>query len=420
MVNYLKDFLLTIFFIFSPLVFYPYIYKYKNNLILYRFLILLLFSVIIVTIMSLPINIEGVVYDFRSIPVIVGSLYGGPIVSSILFSVIVVYRWVLGNPNTILYIVSLLPTIVIVFFCLRKFIQLNMYSRILLAVVLCTIMKMLTITIYLTILHNLDMVFNNLVETLQTYFVQALIVGICVYLVEFLNKYFYIQDEVYKSERIKLVSEMAASVAHEIRNPLTSVRGFIQLLAAENVDSTKKEYYQKICLEELERADHIISDYLSLAKSEPEIIEKINVKDEIEYLSHVLLTYATYNNIEIQTVISEDQDFLTMGDKFRLRQAFINIGKNAIEAMENGGMLEIKVSRKSQSVEIVISDTGIGMTPEQISRLGTPYYSTKEKGTGLGTMVSFSIIKKLGGKIDINSEVNKGTTYTFTFPAVVS
>lgn len=366
--------------------------------------------------MSVPINVNGLIYDFRSIPVIVGSLYGGPLVTILLFCVIIIYRFILGNPNEIFYVISILPSFLIVFFTLKKYHPLKMHYKILVAVILCTLMKAITFTIYLTFIHRLDLLVNSPIDTLQTYLIQGVIIGVCVYLIEILNKYYQMQDEVYKSEKIKMVSEMAAAVAHEIRNPLTTVRGFIQLLGEANEEKEKIELYQKICLEELNRADLIITDYLSLAKTGTETIENINLSDEISYLSNVLLTYANYNNIKINVSVLEDQELYIFGDRYKFRQALINIGKNAIEAMHDGGILAITLQQQNESAVLSIQDNGIGMTPDQIKKLGTPYYSTKEKGTGLGTMVSFAIIKKMHGIIDIKSEVGEGTKYTFTFP----
>jgi two-component system sporulation sensor kinase B len=114
--------------------------------------------------------------------------------------------------------------------------------------------------------------------------------------------------------------------------------------------------------------------------------------------------------------LSEDSPLHLEGDRYKFRQALINIGKNAIEAMDDGGILEIKANKVNDHIVMVISDNGIGMTSEQIKRLGIPYYSTKEKGTGLGTMVSFGIIKKMNGKIEIKSELGKGTEYKIIFP----
>lgn len=148
------------------------------------------------------------------------------------------------------------------------------------------------------------------------------------------------------------------------------------------------------------------------------MIERINVNEEVRYLSNVLLTYANYHNIQIDGNVLQDESLFIVGDKYKFRQAFINIGKNAIEAMINGGLLAINVKSKESHISIVVSDTGVGMTEEQVRRLGTPYYSTKEKGTGLGTMVSFGIIKKMNGKIELKSELGKGTEYTIVFPRV--
>jgi two-component system sporulation sensor kinase B len=140
------------------------------------------------------------------------------------------------------------------------------------------------------------------------------------------------------------------------------------------------------------------------------------VNDEITYLTNILSTYSNYNNIQIDVELFEDHPLLVVGDRYKFRQALINIGKNAIEAMNNGGILEIRTSKINDMITITISDNGIGMTSEQIKRLGIPYYSTKDKGTGLGTMVSFGIIKKMNGKIHVKSELGKGTTYEISFP----
>lgn len=368
--------------------------------------------------MSFPVKVNEVTYDFRSVPLAIASLYGGPVVSILLYLTLLIYRFLLGNPNNFLYAVSILPSFAFVLLLYKNYPYQKLYQKIAVAILLCTAIKLTTFSTYFFITQgSLQQVLQYPLATLNTYILQAVIIGVCVYAMEFLQSYFYMQEEVIKSEKTKIVSDMAASVAHEIRNPLTTVRGFIQLLAADDVDKQKKQFYQRICLEELDRAQLIISDYLSLAKPDPESIEAICVHEEITYLSNLLITYANYNNIQIHKVLPEDQALQIIGDRYKFRQALINIGKNAIEALRDGGMLEIKASKKNDHIIINLNDTGIGMTAEQIKRLGTPYYSTKEKGTGLGTMVSFGIIKKMNGKIEITSEPGKGTEYKLIFPS---
>lgn len=415
MIGYFKDFILNMFMIFAPMVFYPYIYKIKSKMVLYRFLIYILFSVALITTMSFPINLNGLIYDFRSIPLAIGSLYGGLQVSILLYATLVIYRACLGNPNELIYMVSLLPSFVVVIFSYKVFSTLKVHQKIILTVILCTVIKLITFTIYLSVLGQVELMYNEPFGILQTYLLQGLIVGICVYLIEFLNSHFHMQDEYIRSEKMKLVGDMAASVAHEIRNPLTTVRGFIHLFGTAPLNEEKKEFYKRICFEELDRAEQIITDYLSLAKPDPEVVVEMNINDEANYLSNVLLTYANYNDIQINVVAAEEKALCMTGDRYKFRQALINIGKNAIEAMESGGILELRTMFSNDQVWILISDSGSGMTAEQIKRLGTPYYSTKEKGTGLGTMVSFEIIKKMNGKIEIKSDVGKGTVFKLSF-----
>lgn len=128
-----------------------------------------------------------------------------------------------------------------------------------------------------------------------------------------------------------------------------------------------------------------------------------------------MLSYANLKGVDVE--IRSEPDLYIIGDRQRLRQSIINIAKNGIEAMgEQGGFLKLTVSKQKSNVILRISDTGTGMTEEQIRRLGTPYFSTKEKGTGLGTMVAFNIIKNMTGKVVIHSELGKGTDFKLIFP----
>jgi two-component system sporulation sensor kinase B len=413
MIEYSKDFLLNIFFIFSPLVFYPYILRVKGNVLMHRFLLSVLLSVALVCTMSFPVHIHGVAYDFRSIPLTVAFLYGGAGVSLLLYIVLFICRYEMGNPNNWLYICSLAPTYFVIVPFLRRYNFLKLYQKVIMAMLICTLIKLGGIALYLTFTGKLLLLYRNPLPTFETYLLQGLIAGTYVCLLEYVNKYFVMQEEIVTSEKVKIVSDIAASVAHEIRNPLTSVRGFIQLMATEDLNQQRRDYYRKICLDELDRAQMIITDYLSLAKPDPEEMEMMHLQEEVEYVSNILLTYANFNNVLIRTQLS---GFASIeGDRYKLRQALINIGKNGIEAMTAGGVLEINLDKVNDTAILTIRDTGIGMTREQINRLGTPYYSTKEKGTGLGTMVSFGIIKKMAGKIEIISEPGKGTEYQIFF-----
>lgn len=368
--------------------------------------------------MTFPVNVAGIIYDFRSVPLALGLLYGGPAVGGGLWVIAVAYRYLMNNPHSLLYGLSLLMgLVVVVLLFYGKFSShTSVYRKASISIVSSILIKFINFTIYLSFTNQLADLFNNPVQTLNTYVLQASIIGIYVFLIEFLDRYYNMQEEFVKTEKASIVSHIAASVAHEIRNPLTSVRGFIQLLGNESLGEEKRKYYQQVCLEELDRAQSIITDYLALAKPDPDVVEPLNVLEEVQYVSNVLQSYANFGNTEIVRSYDHDPSLMVNGDRNKFRQAMINIGKNSIEAMPNGGLLEIKVEKTDRNIVISFIDTGMGMTSEQIKRLGTPYYSTKEKGTGLGTMVSFNIIKTMNGKIDIKSEIGKGTSFRILFP----
>jgi two-component system sporulation sensor kinase B len=377
-----------------------------------------LLALALLTAMTFPVNLEGVVYDFRSVPIALGVLYGGPSVGAGLVATAVAYRHFLDYPLTALYAVSLFTAVAAVSLLCRKLKPFSgIPQKVLFSMLICTMIKLITFTIYLTATGQLALLVRRPSDDLKTYLLQAAIVGLCVYLIEFLERYYNMQEELVRTEKASIVSHIAASVAHEIRNPLTSVRGFIQLFGNDNLDPAKRQYYQKMCLEELDRAQHIITDYLALAKPDPEVVEPININEELNYIANVLQSYANFSNTEIVKKLDAGPAPVIIGDRSKLRQTLINIGKNSIEAMPEGGLLEMKVEKKDRNVVVTIKDNGVGMTNEQIKRLGTPYYSTKEKGTGLGTMVSFNIIRRMNGSIDIKSEVGKGTSFQIVFPS---
>ncbi|NUK31539.1 Cache 3/Cache 2 fusion domain-containing protein [Parageobacillus sp. VR-IP] len=214
-----------------------------------------------------------------------------------------------------------------------------------------------------------------------------------------------------KSEKLAVVGELAAGVAHEIRNPLTSLKGFIQLLK----EGERNQMYFDIIEAELERLNEIVDEFLLLGKPNPVKKAYHHVSDMLQHVMKLLEGQALLHHVTVQYSIDEQLPPLYC-DENQLKQVFINIIKNAIEAMPNGGMLRIEAKLRLDSVLICITDEGCGIPKERMATLGEPFYSTKEKGTGLGLMVSFKIVEAHGGKMEIHSEEGKGTTVCLLFP----
>ena len=174
--------------------------------------------------------------------------------------------------------------------------------------------------------------------------------------------------------------------------------------------------YVELSLQELRRAEKIVSDYLSFAKPQSDNMVYSNMKEESEYTRNIIMPYATMNKVEIE--FSFNNSLHKHYDRNQIQQCLINLYKNGIEAMreKGGGTLSIALSERKNNIIISIRDTGIGMSNEEISRLGKPYYSTKEEGTGLGMLMVYSTINKVKGMIEVESEKGIGTTFTITIP----
>lgn len=223
-----------------------------------------------------------------------------------------------------------------------------------------------------------------------------------------------LQQELQRAEKMNAIGQLAASVAHEIRNPMTVVKGFLQIFLAKNM-SEEEHMYLKLMIEELNRAETIINDYLSLAKPDVGNLEVIDSRDMAEKVMDLMTSYAMMSkNISLHSEIKED--LKVRGNKNELKQVLINILKNGIEAMSDGGKLSLTLERKGSFGVFVIRDTGIGMTDEELSRLGTAFYSLKERGTGMGLMVCYQIIERMKGHIKVSSIKGEGTTFEIMVP----
>ncbi|MDQ0896624.1 PAS domain-containing sensor histidine kinase [Paenibacillus sp. V4I7] len=215
-----------------------------------------------------------------------------------------------------------------------------------------------------------------------------------------------------KSEKLSVVGQLAAGVAHEIRNPLTSLRGFVQLLQTkmDNYD----EYFQ-IMLAELDRINYIVSEFLVIAKPQAVSFEMKDLRKILQDVISLLDTQAILSDVQIHTTFDSDIPLINCEEN-QLKQVVINILKNAIEAMIDGGTIEILMKVDDDTIVIRFIDQGCGISEERIAMLGEPFYTTKEKGTGLGLMVSQKIIEAHHGSLHIKSQIGIGTTVDLILP----
>ncbi|WP_423802063.1 ATP-binding protein [Neobacillus sp. SAB-20_R2A] len=221
------------------------------------------------------------------------------------------------------------------------------------------------------------------------------------------------EERLRRTEKLSVVGELSASVAHEIRNPLTSLKGFVQLL---KVEDERHQFYYQIMLDELDRINHIVGELLLLAKPQAVKFTKADVKKLLKDVISLLSSEASYHNVQIESRYPND-DMTIECEPNQLKQLFINIIKNAIEASGNGGMVTISLKKmEPETISIVIEDNGCGISGERLAKIGEPFYSSKEKGTGLGLTVSFKIVQSHHGTIHFESKENQGTSVHIVLP----
>lgn len=222
-------------------------------------------------------------------------------------------------------------------------------------------------------------------------------------------------NELQRSEKIEMISHLAASIAHEVRNPLQVTRGFLQILRDKSTEE-KAKGYTKLAIEELDRAAEIITDFLTFAKPDLGEVTRLNVAQELQQIEAILMPFATMQGGVIQ--LSVDEDLYINGNSSKFKQALINIIKNSIEALNDEGIVSIKVQRSVAPNYLMISikDNGEGIDEHDLKRLGEPYYSKKSKGTGLGLMVTYRIIEAMQGTISITSTKGVGTEVCLKLP----
>ncbi len=220
------------------------------------------------------------------------------------------------------------------------------------------------------------------------------------------------EERLRRTEKLSVVGELSASIAHEIRNPLTSLKGFVQLLQTED---QKHKLYYRIMLDELDRINHIVGELLLLAKPQHLKFSKASIQKLLNDVISLLSTEAIYYNVQIVSFFPEE-DITIECEPNQLKQVLINIIKNAIEATEKGGTVSIFLEAEEDEVLITVKDNGCGISKERLEKIGEPFYSSKEKGTGLGLTVSFNIIQTHKGTIRFDSQKNQGTSVHISLP----
>ncbi|MDQ0215344.1 two-component system sporulation sensor kinase A [Oikeobacillus pervagus] len=213
-------------------------------------------------------------------------------------------------------------------------------------------------------------------------------------------------------EKLFVLGELVAGIAHEVRNPLTTIKGFLQLITPH--DDGEFLEYAKITMEEINRIEQVVSRFMILAKPFSEFRENINIKRLIEESIQLLKRQGILNKNRTKVIVEMDQPAYLACDPILIKEALVNILENAIEA--EATKITISVKEENQQLKMIVTDNGLGVEEARLKTLGEPFYSNKERGIGLGLTISNRIITNHYGKMDFHSKVGEGTAVSIALP----
>ena len=227
------------------------------------------------------------------------------------------------------------------------------------------------------------------------------------------------QERVRKADRLAAIGELSAGIAHEIRNPLASISGSIEMLYNELKLSGEDKHLMELIMKESDRLDRIISDFLEFARMRPRSRDNVVISQLIDDLLILLNANATLSSIRTE-VLHRTKNVVGRFDEEQMKQVLINLAINACEAMSNKGKLAIETSvDKDRWLKIVFRDEGGGISREARSRLFEPFFTTKEGGTGLGLAIANKIVEAHGGRIEVVSSEGSGAEFAVLLPPSV-
>jgi len=230
---------------------------------------------------------------------------------------------------------------------------------------------------------------------------------------EYVNERLETEKLLVKVDRLNLVSEMAAGVAHEIRNPMTVIKGYLQIHNRKTTGKIKEDI--EIILSELDRVESLITDFLSVARTKANKRTLISLNDIVKSIIPLLEAETSKHGINLETTYVETIEELLLDEK-EIKQLILNLARNGIDALKGRGTLKIETEMKSNWGYLYISDNGCGIPGELKEKIFDPFFSTKDNGTGLGLSICASIVERHRGTIEVESKLGKGTKFSIKFP----
>ncbi|MHC0036308.1 histidine kinase dimerization/phospho-acceptor domain-containing protein [Pseudoneobacillus sp. C159] len=353
---------------------------------------------------------RGIHFDLRRIPFWFGCIYGSTSIGFILTGFTILVRFLQGGEGAITSSLNL----VFLFLFILSIKSFYFRQATLIKVFIATGTNILFSLMVLYTFSEIKGLNLRHVTWIEYTVINALGMILVSYFIELIRRNYQLRQKIVHADKLEVMSHLAASVNHEIKNPLTTVRGLVQLFKEDShsQDVHKQELYQ-LALNEIDKVESVITDYLTFAKPYPNKIEKINLANIINQSVSIISPFAHQKKTLIQ--LDEIPEHFLQGDKNLLVQAFVNMLRNSIESMNEGGMISITSFIGKDKIQIHLMNEGTKLNNEKQLGMGEPFFINNTDGTGLELMVVYRIIEGMKGEIDIRYISNQTEIIIF-FP----
>lgn len=413
---YLKELILQLFFAHMPFVMFHVFYRDQPRNYTAKFITVTSMICLFLSMTFGTSVVDGYFYDTRYIIMFFGLIFGGLQTGLVLLAEFILYRLYLGGSGALLALFTMLITFPVSYLLSRLYVRVERKRMITSGAGLF----FAVIPIVLLYLENPATVSHHLLFHLVAVPLQN-VLGCCLLISLFrkavADKELFINYA--QNERVRAVSHMAASLVHEVRNPLTAVKGFLTLIREGATDRGRTERYIEICMSEIARTEYILSEYLAISKPIGDKLLPTNLGDLLSVTKDVMSPYANMHNVLLEIEHPEEQVWI-LANPDKMKQVLVNFIKNAVEACaevpQGQGKVSLELQMAARKVTLNIRDNGVGMSEEQAKRLGSIYFSTKASGTGLGMTFSYQLILSLGGSISVKSAPGAGTEFKISLP----
>jgi two-component system, NtrC family, sensor histidine kinase HydH len=224
-------------------------------------------------------------------------------------------------------------------------------------------------------------------------------------------------DELRRADRLSALGELAAGLAHEIRNPLGSIEGALQILRREGVQSEIKEEFGALAQKEIDRLKGLVLDFLDFARPQQPHQEPTDINELFKAVQRLSSESAKIAGVSIRLKNVDDLPFVSL-DPEQMKQVLLNLVLNAIQAMPQGGEILLSAQNRDDVIVVEVKDQGIGVDPSHLERIFDPFFTTRAKGTGLGLSIAYRIVSQHGGHISAMRNPERGMTFTVTLPVL--